>query len=216
MKQRLYVNLNENELKVLCDLRDESALKSYKEAILSACDSELIRRLSYIILTEKELRKIAVNLHQIIRKFEQVNIPHDCLYKASNFLDSTIDLIVKEVSCLHVLDFITDSERREIVIRMSSEEKECLSEIKRILRFRNYRTLILTLCVYTSQRIAKPDISLEYPDLKNLGLMMNKTAKLLNSGYEPDFKNFNSLIEEFVQTLVNISVKIKEVNKDVA
>ena len=216
MKQKLYVNLNENELKVLCNARDENGLKSYREAIFSACDSELVRRISYIISTEKELRKIAVNLRQIVRRFEASDIPCDNLYTVSNILDSTIDLIANETSCLHVLDFINDSERKEIIIRMSSDEKETLSEIKRVLRFKNYRTLILTLCIYTSRQIVKPDISFEYPTLKDFGLTMNEIAKALNSGYEIDSKNFNTFIRDFAQILVNIADKFNGDGEDVA
>jgi hypothetical protein len=216
MKHNLYMNLNNNEHKALCEAREKTGSKSFRETILVACNSELVKRFSYIIQTEKELRKISVNVHQIIRKFEQLDITCDSLYSVGNFLDSTIEQITQEVSSLHVLDFIKDDRRKGVAIRMTTEEKKALSEIKKILLFKNYRTMILTLCIFTSIQVTKPDISLEYPALKSFGLVMNEAAKALNSGYGIDLKNFNTFVRDFVQILISISEKLNGEKENVA
>lgn len=88
MKHKLYINLNESEHKVLCKTKEETCSKSYRETILAVCNSELVKSLSYIILSEKELRKISVNFHQILRKLEESDISCDSLYTVGNILSS--------------------------------------------------------------------------------------------------------------------------------
>lgn len=208
MSCKVYINLNEKEHKALCTAKENSALKSYRETIISACNSEIVKSLSYMTLVEKELRKISVNLHQIIRKLEQTGASFEGLYSVDSSLDFVIDEATKIGSSLHVLDAIKDSERKELAIRMTAEEKTLLCKIKRILRFKTYRAMILTLCIFSDMQIAMPDVSLEYPALKNFGLEINKAAKALNSGSKIDDGNFKQFIDEFSRILMDITQKL--------
>ena len=209
MSCKVYINLNEKELRALCTARKNSGLKSYRETILSACNSEIVRSLSFMILAEKELRKISVNHHQIIRSLEQSGASFEELYSVDNSLDFVIDEVTKIGSSLHVLDAIKDSERKELAIRMAAEEKTLLCKIKKILRFKTYRAMILTLCIFTDMQITMPDVSLEYPALKNYGLEINKAAKTLNSGNKVDDENFKQFLDEFNRLLMDIAQKLR-------
>lgn len=91
---------------------------------------------------------------------------------------------------------------------MTTEEKETLYAIKKILRFKNYRTMILSLCGFTSYQINVPDISLQYSELQDSGLAMNKIAKDLNSGCGINNETFSLFIRKFTQLLINISEEL--------
>lgn len=209
MKRRLFMRLNVREIETLCRVRDDMPeATSFRTLIVAMCDSELVRRLCFITRTEVELRKISVNLRQIIRRLREAGCDCGRFESTASFLDSMIEIISEESSCIRMDDAVSSADRHEISIRMTAGEKKLVEGVKKVLRFRCYRALVMSLCRFAGERYMPEDISSEYEMLKEAGVVMNDVARSLNRGDHVDADAFLSFFRCFVQVLINLSMKV--------
>ena len=160
-----------------------------------------------ISLIETHLRKINVNLRQISRRLSSSGEKDDVILSACEMLNSLIDLFSSEITCLRFSDSDADSERKELAVRMTSDEKDVVVSVKRALKFRNFRTLVLSLCGIVNNQILPPDFSHEYQVLREHGSNINTVAKALNSGTAINIEQFNKYITGFMLFLCDVARK---------
>ena len=207
MKCRLYMRLSNGEKRTLQYTVGLLNASSFRSAILSLCDFSLTERLCLISLIEVQFRKINVNLHQISKWLSAVGEKDEVILSACEMLDSLIDLFSRELSCLRFSDSDADSERKELAVRMSPEEKDVVVSVKRALKFRNFRTLVLSLCGIVNNQILPPDFSHEYQVLREHGSNINTVAKALNSGTAINVEQFNKYLTGFMLFLCDVARK---------
>lgn len=200
--KRLYMRLSEKEFKTLKKTRDDVlGVSSFRATVLALCNTELIRRLSYIVKTEVELRKISVNLNQVIRKIDETEFDIDNILFVREKNNTLIDFFSTVSSRLKMNDPEKPVSRNEIAICLRDEEKEEISSIKRILRFRTFRTMIMCLCMIAEDDFMPSDISVEYSLLREFGTEMNKAAKALNSHDSVDLDSLIKFLVDFYNLL---------------
>ena len=164
-----------------------------------------------ISLMETQFRKINVNLRQISKWFSSAGKKDDVILSACEMLDSLIDLFSSEITCLRFSDSDADSERKELAVRMTSDEKDIVVSIKRALKFRNFRTLVLSLCGIVNNRFLPPDFSHEYQFLREHGSNINTVAKALNSGTAVNADQFNKYLTGFMLFLCDVAKTVEGV-----
>lgn len=214
--KRLYLRLTEKEYSTLKRTRDVTlGTSSLRAAIMALCDSDLVRKLSYIIRTEVELRKVSVNLGQIFRRLEETGFDTDSILFIRDYLYELIDLFTAESYALRMDDAGLSSARKEVAVWLSDEEKEEVSSIKKILRFRTFRAMVLGLCRIADERIFPVDISSEYSRLRDFGQKMNSAARALNSGESMDLDELIRFLGDFYHLLLKLSEKVSGGDDDV-
>ena len=211
MKRRLFMRLDDRELEILRRTRDVVlGASSYRTAIMALCDSALVERLCLVSLVETQLRRISVNLHQIDRRIFSSGGENVVVLSVCEALDPLVDIFSAEVSCLRSDGGNCCGARRELSVRMSSDEKAVVVAVKRALKFRNFRSLVLGLCNVVGNRVMPPDFTVEYQSLKQYGNDINAVAKALNAGKSIDMNQFNLFLGRFMVVLSGIAVKIRE------
>lgn len=211
MKRRLFLRLTNKERETFRRTRDVVlGVSSYRSAVMTLCDSDLVNRLCLESLMETQLRRISVNLRQISRRLNSSGGSDEAVLAVCDVLDPLVDVFSEEVSCLRSGGADGNCCRMELTVRMTAEEKAVVSAVKRALRFRNYRSLVLGLCSVVENRIMPPDFNMDYQKLKEYGADINTIAKSLNSGSRINSEHLSQFLAGFIQVLSAISMKIME------
>lgn len=206
--KRLYMRLSEKEFITLRRMRDVViGTSSLRGTILALCNTELTRRLSFIVRTEIELRKTSVNLNQVIRKLDETGFDTDNILFVRDKLNVLIEIFTTASSCLKMSDSVSFVPRNEIAIWLKDDEKMAVSSIKRILRFKTFRTMIMSFCKIVEENSIPADVSAEYSQLCKFGAEMNKAAKALNSHTSVDLDSMIKFLVEFFNLLSKIQEK---------
>lgn len=206
---RMFMRLDKRELSTLKHTQKQTLrTRSLRATILTLCDSELVRRLSYISRSEVELRKISVNVNQIIRRIDEDCVISEDILTIRLLLDNLIDMLSVSSAALKSKNNGDSSDRKEIAIWLDEEEKQMVSSVKRILRFRTYRSTILSLCKIADENGMPVDVSGEYENLHRTGVELNQIARALNGGTPVELDSLSSFFHEFYLFLSCLNDKI--------
>lgn len=208
MGKRLYLKLTDTELDILKKAMKKTGKPSYRKMIICLGNSDYISELCYLSLLERNLRKISINLNQIIRKargFGFVGKGFDIIGK---LLDSSISAVSQEMQSARNIFSHGSSEKKEVDIRMAVAEKELMKKTKTALHFRTYASLVLFLCQSVNMNVPYRDLSDQYYRSVPIGARINEVARAFNRGEAASVDVLRSLLESLHDLLSSLGEKV--------
>ncbi len=197
---RLFLKLDKTEHKLLNVTKKELSASSYKELIMTLLDGEYIDYLCNSTLTEKALRRILVNLHQIENGYIGDG---DIRGLIDEIEDITSELVTWNNGQIKPL-FYNKSATHEVQIRLSEEDKALISSAKSATGFRTYGDLIIHLCCsYLSGNFNLP-VPVDFSLFNDIGIEINIEARTYNTSKSYNSDNLDKALESLYELIIEL------------
>lgn len=197
---RLFLKLDKTEHKLLNVTKRELSASSYKELIMTLLNGEYIDYLCNSTLTEKALRRILANLHQIENGYIGEG---DIKGLIEEIEDITSELVIWNNSQIKPL-FDNKGTVHEVQIRLSGEDKALVSSAKSATGFRTYGDLVIHLCYsYLSGNFNLPT-PVDFSLFNDIGIEINKEARAYNTSKSYDRDNLDKALESLYELIIDL------------
>lgn len=151
-------------------------------------------------LTEKALRKILVNLHQLEKGYIGEG---DITGLIDEIEDITSELVTWNNIQIKPL-FDNKGTTHEVQIRLSEDDKSIVSSAKSATGFRTYGDLIIHLCYsYLSGSFNLPT-PVDFSLFNNIGIEINKEARAYNTSKTYDRYNLDKALEALYELIIEL------------
>lgn len=197
---RLFLKLDKTEHKLLNVTKRELSASSYRELIMTLLNGEYIDYLCNSTLTEKALRRILVNLHQLENGYIGVG---DIKGLIEEIEDITSELVAWNNSKIKPL-FDNKGPVQEVQIRLSNDDKALVASAKSATGFRTYGDLIIHLCYsYLSGYFNLPT-PIDFCLFNDIGIEINKEARTYNTNKSYDKDNLDKALESLYELIIDL------------
>lgn len=197
---RLFLKLDKTEHKLLNVTKRELSASSYRELIMTLLNGEYIDYLCNSTLTEKALRRILVNLHQLENGYIGDG---DITGLIEEIEDIASELIAWNNSQIKPI-FDNKGPVHEVQIRLPEEDKAIVSSAKTATGFRTYGDLIIHLCYsYLSGYFNLPT-PVDFSLFNDIGIEINKEARTYNTNKSYDRDNLDKALESLYELIIEL------------
>ena len=197
---RLFLKLDKTEHKLLNVTKRELSASSYRELIMTLLNGEYIDYLCNSTLTEKALRRILVNLHQLENGYIGDG---DITGLIDEIEDITSELVTWNNSQIKPL-FDNKGPVQEVQIRLSNDDKALVASAKSATGFRTYGDLIIHLCYsYLSGYFNLPT-PIDFSLFNDIGIEINKEARTYNTNKSYDRDNLDKALESLYELIIDL------------
>lgn len=203
---RLFLKLDRTEHKLLNVTKKELNTHSYRELIMTLLNGEYIDYLCNSTLTEKALRRILVNLHQLKNGYIGDG---DIISLIDEIEGITRELVTWNNSQIKPL-FDNKGITHEVQIRLSEDDKALAYSAKSATGFRTYGDLIIHLCYsYLSGNYNLPT-PVDYSLFNDIGIEINNEARAYNTSKSYNRDNLENNLETLYELIIELKNNLAE------
>lgn len=197
---RLFLKLDKTEHRFLNVTKKELSASSYRELIMTLLTGEYIDYLCNSTLTEKALRRILVNLHQLENGYIGEG---DITGLIEEIEDIASELVAWNNSQIKPI-FDNKGPVHEVQIRLPEEDKAIVSSAKTATGFRTYGDLIIHLCYsYLSGYFNLPT-PVDFSLFNDIGIEINNEARTYNTNKSYDRDNLDKALESLYELIIDL------------
>ena len=197
---RLFLKLDKTEHRFLNVTKKELSASSYRELIMTLLTGEYIDYLCNSTLTEKALRRILVNLHQLENGYIGEG---DITGLIEEIEDIASELVALNNSQIKPI-FDIKGPVHEVQIRLPEEDKAIVSSAKTATGFRTYGDLIIHLCYsYLSGYFNLPT-PVDFSLFNDIGIEINNEARTYNTNKSYDRDNLDKALESLYELIIDL------------
>lgn len=193
--KKLYVRLSECELNAIRNYAKKHGVQSYRSAIEQLIDEDAISVLCLISAIERNLRKTAVNFHQIEA---YIHVAKPIFYKE---IMGTLYPAIQAISAFtsDILCTIQRStgDRSEVQIRLADDTKETLKQMKKTGCFRTYDALLRFMLFTHFTNIDFDKLESSFCTIKKVGSLFNQSAHSFHINHSFDLSELIQIMPEY-------------------
>lgn len=194
-KSRLFLKLTPSEHTIFKIAKTKMHARSYRDLIVTLLDGEYVDYICNSALTERALRKISVNLHQLYKGCRESKDYNELVTLVTN-----VTAYLSEWNNKHLQPVFSHRENiKELQVRLSLEEKDIAKAAKSTAGFRTYAALVMHLCCAFISDAYNLPATLDYGVINEVGIALNAEAKYFNTYGLVRIESLNKVLDSLYE-----------------